>query len=256
MNYTVYKHTSPSGKSYIGITNRDLERRWGTDGMYYKGSKLFYNAICKYGWNNIEHEILFTGLSESEAKQKEIELISHYKAFDISYNLTDGGDGSLGLFPNEETRRKIGAASKRRITSEETRNKISTTLKNMCLKRSEETRRKISEGNIGKKRTTEQNERNRLTHLGKHQSKETIEKRRQKLIGKVRSEKEVLYMAQIRSIPIIQLTKEGNFVSFWENSKVAASFLNGNNSTIIACCKGRVKYYKGFTWKYLSEYAN
>ena len=27
-NYCVYKHTSPSGKSYIGITNQRPERRW------------------------------------------------------------------------------------------------------------------------------------------------------------------------------------------------------------------------------------
>lgn len=27
-NFCVYKHTSPSGKCYIGITNQDLEKRW------------------------------------------------------------------------------------------------------------------------------------------------------------------------------------------------------------------------------------
>ena len=26
--YVVYKYTSPSGKSYIGITQQELEKRW------------------------------------------------------------------------------------------------------------------------------------------------------------------------------------------------------------------------------------
>lgn len=28
-NYYVYKHTSPSGKCYIGITCQNPEKRWG-----------------------------------------------------------------------------------------------------------------------------------------------------------------------------------------------------------------------------------
>lgn len=256
MNYTVYKHTSPSGKSYIGITNRMPEKRWGKNGVYYKGSVLFYKAVEKYGWENIKHEILFTELTEEEAKRKEIELISHYKAFGISYNITDGGDGSLGLFPNEETRSKIGAASKGRVHSEETRIKISTTLKAKHLKRSEETRRKIAEKNIGKKKTAEQIERCRLSHLGKRNSREAIERQRQKMIGRLKSDEERLHISQGRSIPIIQFTKDGSFVSFWESAKIAANFLNYCQSKITACCKGKRETSNGYIWKYLSDYEN
>ena len=56
-DYVVYKHTSPSGKVYIGITGQDIHRRWRNNGEGYRG-QLFYNAIKKYGWENISHEIL------------------------------------------------------------------------------------------------------------------------------------------------------------------------------------------------------
>lgn len=61
--YTVYKHTTPSGKVYIGITGRAVEKRW-ENGSGYKSNKYFYSAIKKYGWDNIKHEIVCTGLSK------------------------------------------------------------------------------------------------------------------------------------------------------------------------------------------------
>lgn len=253
MNYTVYKHTSPSGKSYIGITNRDPEKRWGTDGIYYKGSKLFYNAICKYGWNNIKHEILFTGLSESEAKQKEIELISHYKAFNISYNLTNGGDGSLGLFPNEETRRKIGEKSKERKPSLETKQKISNSLKG--IKKPEGFGEKISNALKGRKQSTEHREKNRLARLNQKRNPEAIEKARLKLIGRKHSEEHVEKCKRIISIPIIQYDLNGNFICFWESARAVFFELGYPNTHIIKCCKGKLKSAFGYKWKYLSEEA-
>ena len=65
-NYTVYKHVSPSGKQYIGITKWDVEKRW-SNGEGYKQCSYFYNAIQKYGWDNFEHIILYTNLSREKA---------------------------------------------------------------------------------------------------------------------------------------------------------------------------------------------
>lgn len=51
--YYVYKHTVPNGKVYIGITKQNPSKRW-LNGLGYKHSTYFFNAIVKYGWLNIE----------------------------------------------------------------------------------------------------------------------------------------------------------------------------------------------------------
>lgn len=56
-DYCVYKHTLPNNKVYIGITKQIPSLRWA-NGRGYKHSNYFYNAILKYGWLNIRHEIL------------------------------------------------------------------------------------------------------------------------------------------------------------------------------------------------------
>ena len=100
--WTVYKHTTPNGKVYIGITSQLPEKRW-LSGHGYKGT-YFGNAIKKYGWKNIKHEILFTELDELDAKEKEVELIEKFRSFekDYGYNLTKGGDGTVGLKRSKE----------------------------------------------------------------------------------------------------------------------------------------------------------
>ncbi len=91
-NYVVYKHTCPNGKIYVGITSMVPTVRWN-NGKGYPHNSHFQNAISKYGWNNIKHEILFENLTKEQACQKEIELITKYKSNNpkFGYNLTDGG---------------------------------------------------------------------------------------------------------------------------------------------------------------------
>lgn len=95
-SYIVYRHTSPSGKVYIGITSYKAEIRWN-NGKGYIGSKKFQRAITKYGWSNIKHEVLLNNISKEEALYAEKYLIKWYKIHNISYNITDGGDGVVGI---------------------------------------------------------------------------------------------------------------------------------------------------------------
>lgn len=95
--YCVYRHTSPSGKVYIGITSMKPNERWRNGKGYILGRSIFAEAIKKYGWNNIKHEILLEGLDESNAYYAERYLVRWYKLHHMSYNITDGGEigGSL-----------------------------------------------------------------------------------------------------------------------------------------------------------------
>lgn len=105
-SYTVYCHISPSNKRYFGITSQKPERRW-QNGNHYKG-QVFYRAINKYEWNNIEHIIVAKGLSEDEAKWLEIELIAAYDTTNPNkgYNISLGGEGSCGYHHTEEWKKQ------------------------------------------------------------------------------------------------------------------------------------------------------
>ena len=89
-------HIFPNNKKYIGIAKESrIQKRWGSNGDGYINNRqlAMEYAIKKYGWENIEHIILITGLTKSESKKKEIELIRLYNSFGSGgYNLTPGGD--------------------------------------------------------------------------------------------------------------------------------------------------------------------
>lgn len=94
-NYYVYKHTSPNGKIYIGITN-DIKRRWQGNGReYLKSSPHFAEAIKLYGWDNIKHEILNQNVSKNKAEELEKQYIKEYDTQNPKkgYNIAEGGTG-------------------------------------------------------------------------------------------------------------------------------------------------------------------
>lgn len=105
-DYKVYKHVSPSGKVYVGITKLSLSFRWN-QGRGYKRCKLFYRAIQKYGWSNFIHEVVLEGVTKSEAIYAEKYLIKWYKLHNLSYNITDGGESTTGFHMPEDAKRKI-----------------------------------------------------------------------------------------------------------------------------------------------------
>lgn len=106
--WIVYEHLFPNGKRYIGITSKQPNQRWENGrGYTEEHQSAMYRAIQKYGWDNIQHNILFDNLTEKEAKQKEIELIEKFHTFihDMpccGYNMTKGGEGSVGHIAGEK----------------------------------------------------------------------------------------------------------------------------------------------------------
>ena len=91
MEWIIYKHTSPSGKVYIGQTCKNPIYRWSHGNGYIHAPK-FWRAIKKYGWNNIQHDIIETGItSQKTANEREIYWINYYNSFNQGYNATAGG---------------------------------------------------------------------------------------------------------------------------------------------------------------------
>lgn len=105
--WTVYKHVSPSGKVYVGITS-NIHRRWAANGYYYcLKETIFSRALHKYGWDNFQHIVIAEGLTKQEASNLEKILIKEYKELGISYNITDGGEGYAGHHTKEHINNRV-----------------------------------------------------------------------------------------------------------------------------------------------------
>lgn len=217
--YTVYKHTSPCGKTYIGVTGQSVTRRWN-NGSGYKKCPLFYNAIKKYGWDNFNHEILFEGLTKEEAEQKEIELISFYKSNDreFGYNIENGGN-CKGTH-SEEVKLKISTGNKGKTIDMSTPKQISRINK---LKTS-----MLGENNpfYGKKHSTESKQKISKSRIG---NKWSVHKK------------------------IKQFDLFGNYINSYESIAEANRITGVSIAGICQCCKGIYTKSGGYVWRYANE---
>ena len=93
-NWTVYKHTLPDGKVYIGITSMTPSERW-SNGFGYETHRKFFNQIVKYGWDNILHEVVTTDLDEKSARDMEQSLINELMNTDSQKCLNTSGTGGF-----------------------------------------------------------------------------------------------------------------------------------------------------------------
>lgn len=107
--YKVYMLIFPNGKRYIGMTGKSLEKRFN-GGRGYRHCQKVWNAIKKFGWESVRHEVLLDGLTKQEAEREEIALIALYNTTENGYNIEHGGNcpGTHSI----ETRMKISAANK------------------------------------------------------------------------------------------------------------------------------------------------
>lgn len=170
----------PNDKRYIGKTCRQLSKRQGANFKRYKRCTLLWNAIQKYGCENIKQVILF----ENETTNKEacnIEMffieffktnVNKYNNPNYGYNLTSGGDGVSDWKPSPkrykelcEHLKKYEAQKIQAIKSEDARNKMR--LAKLGKKRqplSEEHKKKIAFAN-SKENMSEEN------HIRRSESK-------------------------------------------------------------------------------------
>ncbi len=102
--YSVYCHINKiNGKKYVGQTKLEPNIRFGKNGRKYSGSRHFFFAIQKYGWDNFDHIIVANNLTIEEANSFEQLLIAKLDLTnpEYGYNIAKGGDNKE---PSEETR--------------------------------------------------------------------------------------------------------------------------------------------------------
>ena len=223
--YTVYQHKNKiNGKIYIGITSQKPEDRWGSQGCNYKSSPHFYSAIQKYGWNNFEHNILFTGLTKEQACLKEQELIKEYDLMnrEFGYNSTSGGD----IFVmNEETKQKISQAMMGNQNA----------LGHPC---SEEKKKKIRDAQKGRKFTEEHKQ--KLSEAAKNRHVPCSEDKKQTL--KEKSHKKPVYCEELDKV--------------FESVQECGRQLGIPATNISKLCNGRGKTLKGYHLRYYNDTIN
>jgi group I intron endonuclease len=156
----IYKTTNTiNGKIYVG------QHKAETFDKYYKGSgQLLARAFKKYGKTNFTCEILATAETKEELNALEVYWIDRLAARDteIGYNITEGGEGTVGYQHTEEAKLKMSVAKKGKPLTAKHCKAISQS--NSGRKLSEESRLKISKANTGKKHTEETRQKLRDAH--------------------------------------------------------------------------------------------
>lgn len=211
-----YLHIFPNEKIYVGTTQQDkVEYRWGSNGGGYKGQSLIWNAIQKYGWENVRHKVIICETLE-EMWEKEKELIKEYDTTnpEHGYNCSTGGEYTMtGFHHTDKTKIKMSETAKNRPPfTEEHKRKISEHLKGRTLTEehrrnignagkgrhhTEEVKRKISESNKGKtmapfteehrRKISEANKGDKHPMYGKHHTEDARRKMSESNKGKSRN---------------------------------------------------------------------
>lgn len=232
--YIVYKHTAPNGKVYIGITGFDPEYRWLNNGRGYKKQSLFFNAIIKYGWINFKHEILFEGLTEKEALDKEEELIQQYQSYDRRYGYNISLRGAI--YGKDNNGQRSNSRRKDIAPLPEWKNKGKIVLL------------QDTSGNTLK--------RFRSVHELAVELNEPVETLRTRL----NKYKDLIYpegvyrYAECQVPKVDMLTMEGEYIKTFDSLVDAYKYVNRvNKGFITQVCVGKRDSYLGYKWRFRYE---
>ena len=242
-SYSVYKHTTPSEKVYIGITRQTPENRW-KNGIGYKSSPHFWAAIQKYGWENIKHEIVCCGLSKENACQKEKELIYEYKSTDRRYGYNEKTGGETGVIFNESVRRKISDASRKRFENPLERQLASERARG--YKHTNEAKAKMSAAKTG-------------THFSMTDEWKANISTANKIAYSVGTKAREIATNRCvenglsRREPIEQCDSEWNVIRRFESMKSAWRETGIRDGNISKCCRGKALTAGGYKWRFAAE---
>ena len=202
----------------------------------------FNNAIQKYGWGNFEHIIFSEALSQKEAEKMEILLIAIFETTNsvLGYNISSGGEfAHTGAKHSELTKQLLKQQSLARWENPNYREVTIKAMNDASYKLREYAKNRPQEINkkIGDSRREFLSIKENHPHYGKSLSDEM----KQTLINSI-------------IIPVIQLTKTGEFVSEYKSRQEAENETGINSTNISACCNGDRISAGGFLWINKSEY--
>jgi len=143
--HTIYKIVNNiNGKIYIGYDSNWPKRKQSHLYHTKDRNQYIYQALRKYGIDNFTWEPIYQSKDGNHCLSvMEPFFIKEYNSFETGYNLTLGGEGTLGRPTTDITKSKISKALKNKPKSKEHLQKMSETRKGK--KPSNEALRKRSE---------------------------------------------------------------------------------------------------------------
>lgn len=260
--------------------------RLDTNKVFYIGiGKTPYRLKSKQGRNDLWHriadkagfraEIIKDNLSWEAAAALEIKLIKQYGRINnktgVLANMTDGGDGNLGLRHSKEALEKIAAASRGRIgywkgkkvpkeILDKIKRKTGPNIKLRGKTHSDESKKRMSLSHIGIRRnvgvpfTDDRKKKISESKKGKappNKGKPGLKGNLNGMYGKKHTQESIQKnIDSQKKMPVIKISKEGLILAEYMSLSDAARKNNLFITGIQAVCKGREKTYKGFIWKY------
>lgn len=230
------------------MTCQKINRRWRYNGSGYKG-QMIYNAIQKYGWENIKHKILYEHLTKDEAEQKEIELISRYKSNKIKYgyNIDNGGNHQGKM--SEETKRKLSKIFLGRKISEEAHKKQIKNIPKKSVYQFDKCGRKINQ-------YISSREASRLTGISCSSIVKCCNKKEnfKTVGGYIWSYENKINIDDYidKKIKKVIQYKDNLIINIWDSLKKIADYYNISKSTASEIVREN-KIFDGYYWRYASE---
>lgn len=233
--WCVYTHTSPSGKVYVGISS-NLKIRWSNKGYRYTTyNSIFKRVILKYGWDNIKHDVILSNVSKEEACYTERYLIKWYKLHNLSYNITDGGEGTLGRRCSEETKLKMRASAKgwsRRAIEASILSRKNSDYYKKGLSKAHEVWRGSHHSDVTKKKLSDKAKGRDMSKVIEASRNSTFDRGKGKRKG------------------VLQCDLNNNIINEFPSITEATKFLNKSSHSIANCLACRTKTAFGYMWKY------
>lgn len=103
-----------NGKRYVGVTSKGYLFRFHQHIMESRDTirhnSLLHQAMVKYGESAFSVQLIETGISDEDIKDKEKYYIRFYDTFYVNhhgYNMTEGGDGMSGYHHTEASKAQI-----------------------------------------------------------------------------------------------------------------------------------------------------
>ena len=239
-----------NNKKYVGKMSKPVNKS-----KSYLGSGVIINkAIRKYGKESFLKEVLEENLKAEELSIREVFWIEKLNTkLPNGYNLTDGGEGTIGYKKTLTQIENHKNAIRGKKTSEETKRKMSEA--NIGKKKTENHAKNISKGLTGRKLSPEHVEKVVAANRGKKLSEEQKRMISEFRKGRTTSDETKIKMSLSNKskVKIQLLSLDGKIIATYESIKEAIRQTGAIASGVFRCLNGERKTHKGYIWKRLNE---